>query len=92
MVVAAVIKYADNILKSFATAVSIVTSTIVSALVFGFKISFPFLSGCALVFVAVGMYSRKDEEVERSLRLEELPKKVDEIAMQPIGRDKMGSV
>ena len=92
MVVAAVIKYADNILKSFATAVSIVTSTIVSALVFDFKISFPFLSGCALVFVAVGMYSRKDEEVERSLRLEELPKKVDEIAMQPIGRDKMGSV
>jgi len=92
LVVAAVIKYADNILKSFATAVSIVTSTIVSALVFGFKISFPFLSGCALVFVAVGMYSRKDEEVERSLRLEELPKKVDEIAMQPIGRDKMGSV
>jgi len=92
LVVAAVIKYADNILKSFATAVSIVTSTIVSALVFGFKISFPFLSGCALVFVAVGMYSRKDEEVERSLTLEELPKKVDEIAMQPIGRDKMGSV
>eukprot|EP01082_Thalassiosira_pseudonana_P015193 g13711.t1 g13711 contig9:246962-247921(+) len=36
LVVAAVIKYADNILKSFATAVSIVTSTIVSMLVFGF--------------------------------------------------------
>ena len=82
MVVAAVIKYADNILKSFATAVSIVTSTIVSALVFGFKISFPFVSGCTLVFIAVGMYSKKDEEVDssRSLRLEELPKKVDEIS------------
>ncbi|EJK74370.1 hypothetical protein THAOC_03956 [Thalassiosira oceanica] len=88
LVVAAVIKYADNILKSFATAVSIVTSTIVSALVFGFKISLPFMSGCALVFVAVGMYSKKDEPS----RFEELPKKVNEIAMQPIGRDKVGNV
>ena len=65
LVVAAVIKYADNILKSFATAVSIVTSTIVSAWVFGFIISKLFVCGCFLVFIAIGLYSRKDE-VERS--------------------------
>ena len=40
LIVAAVIKYADNILKSFAAAMSIVSSTIISALVFGFS-SFP---------------------------------------------------
>ena len=60
LVVAAVIKYADNILKSFATAVSIVTSTIVSMLVFGFMISELFVGGSLLVFVAVGVYSRNE--------------------------------
>ena len=61
LVVAAVIKYADNILKSFATAVSIVTSTIVSAYVFGFTISGLFVGGCSFVFVAIVLYSRDDE-------------------------------
>ena len=59
LVVAVVIKYADNILKSFATAVSIVTSTIVSAWVFGFTISTLFVGGCVLVFIAIGLYSRE---------------------------------
>jgi hypothetical protein len=57
-----VIKYADNILKSFATAVSIVTSTIVSALVFGFTISKLFVCGCLFVFAAIVMYSRDDDK------------------------------
>lgn len=64
LVTAAVIKYADNILKSFATAVSIVTSTIVSACVFGFVISKMFVIGCLLVFVAIGLYSRKDKTAD----------------------------
>jgi len=62
LVVAVVIKYADNILKSFATAVSIVTSTIVSAWIFGFFISKLFVAGCFFVFVAIGLYSREDKE------------------------------
>jgi UDP-sugar transporter A1/2/3 len=61
LVVAVVIKYADNILKSFATAVSIVTSTIVSALVFGFTISKLFVCGCLFVFAAIVLYSRDDD-------------------------------
>ena len=36
LIVAAIIKYADNILKSFAAALSIVGSTIISAWVFDF--------------------------------------------------------
>jgi len=60
LVVAAVIKYADNILKSFATAVSIVTSTIVSMWVFGFIVSKLFIEGTLLVFIAIGLYSRTE--------------------------------
>ena len=63
LVVAAVIKYADNILKSFATSVSIVTSMIVSAWVFGFTISRLFVGGCVLVFVSSVMYARDDEVI-----------------------------
>ncbi|KAL3808751.1 hypothetical protein ACHAXA_010944 [Cyclostephanos tholiformis] len=61
LVVAAVIKYVDNILKSFSTAVSIMTSTIVSAYVFGFTISGLFVGGCTFVFVAIVLYLRDDE-------------------------------
>ena len=64
LVVAIVIKYADNILKSFATAVSIVSSTIVSAWLFGFVISKLFVGGCLFVFVAIGMYSREDKKLD----------------------------
>lgn len=78
LVVAAVIKYADNILKSFATAVSIVTSTIVSMLVFGFLISKLFIGGSSLVFVAIYMYSMSDETPSRP---EQLPSQTSEIAM-----------
>jgi len=60
LVVAVVIKYADNILKSFGTAVSIITSTIVSAWIFGFVISKLFVEGCLLVFIAIGLYSKKE--------------------------------
>lgn len=86
LVVAAVIKFADNILKSFATAVSIVTSTIVSAWVFGFIISKLFVCGCFLVFIAIGLYSRKDEVETSSDSIgasskRNLPAQTSEIAM-----------
>jgi len=72
-VVAAVIKYADNILKSFATAVSILTSTIVSAF-FGFIISKLFGVGCSLVFIAIGLYSGKDPGAGVRSSLDSSPK------------------
>mmetsp|Transcript_20815 Transcript_20815/g.45061 ORF Transcript_20815/g.45061 Transcript_20815/m.45061 type:complete len:443 (+) Transcript_20815:267-1595(+) len=85
LVVAAVIKYADNILKSFATAVSIVTSTIVSMLVFGFLISKLFIGGSLLVFVAIWMYSKSDESAgatqPASSRSGPLPSQTSEIVM-----------
>jgi len=96
LVVAAVIKYADNILKSFATAVSIVTSTIVSMWVFGFIVSKLFIQGSLLVFVAIGLYSRtegasnsstadRSEEEAPSSRFDKrLPAQTSEIAMMNV--------
>jgi len=58
IVVALVIKYTDNILKNFATAISIVTSTAVSSLAMGFAITPAFCVGTVLVLLAVPMYQR----------------------------------
>lgn len=66
LVVAAIIKYADNILKSFASAVSILTSTMISAWVFGFVISKVFAGCCVLVLIAIGLYSRDDGDARTS--------------------------
>ena len=57
IVVALVIKYADNILKNFATAVSIVTSVIVSTLFLGFQVRAMFVFGGIFVMAAVAIYT-----------------------------------
>ena len=57
IVIALVMKYADNILKNFATAVSIISTSAVSAIFFGLSMSFLFIAGSLLVLVAVYMYS-----------------------------------
>ena len=62
--VAVVIKYADNILKSFATAVSIITSTVVSTYVFGFVVSRLFVLGGLLIFLAIWLYSHGGAKVK----------------------------
>ena len=61
LVVAATIKYADNILKGFATAVSILVSGGVAWLVLGdLRPGPPFLAGTALVIAATGLYGGSD--------------------------------
>jgi len=60
LLVAAVIVYADNILKGFATSVSIVLSSIVSVFLFSFRLSFGFVVGATIVVLAVILYGRKD--------------------------------
>ena len=57
IVVALVIKYADNILKNFATAVSIVTSVIVSTIFLEFEIKAMFIIGGVFVMSAVAIYT-----------------------------------
>ncbi|VDM36620.1 unnamed protein product [Toxocara canis] len=57
LTVAVVIKYADNILKAFATSIAIVVACIASAVFFAFRPTFMFVAGAALVIGAVFIYS-----------------------------------
>lgn len=55
---AVVVKYADNILKGFATSLSIIISTVVSVYLFGFTINLQFCVGAGLVLIAIFTYSQ----------------------------------
>ena len=58
LIVAVVVKYADNILKGFATSISIIASCIGSIFIFGFQISLAFCIGGSLVILATYLYSK----------------------------------
>ena len=58
LIVAFVVKYADNILKGFATSIAIITSSIASVFIFGFEISLDFMIGTSLVVLSVYLYSK----------------------------------
>lgn len=60
LVVAVVVKYADNIRKSFATAISIIISCALSTLFFAFRPTFLFFIGSAMVVGSVFLYTKQD--------------------------------
>ena len=57
LLVAVVVKYADNILKGYATSLSIIISSIISVYLFDFQLSAVFALGSSLVCLAVYLYS-----------------------------------
>jgi len=57
LLVAVVIKYADNILKGFATSIAIIVSCLASAYLFNTIIDFIFAFGTFLVVLSVVLYS-----------------------------------
>ncbi|XP_012279608.1 UDP-galactose translocator [Orussus abietinus] len=59
LVVAMVVKHADNILKGFATSLAIVISCIASIYLFNFKLTFQFAFGALLVICSIFMYSHQ---------------------------------
>ncbi|KAJ3032265.1 hypothetical protein HDV00_007721 [Rhizophlyctis rosea] len=69
LIVAMVVKYADNILKGFATSISIILSSIASIFIFGFVVTIPFTLGSAVVLYATHLYGLPD----RPRPKEELP-------------------
>ncbi|KAF9934736.1 hypothetical protein FBU30_000594 [Linnemannia zychae] len=69
LIVAVVVKYADNILKGFATSISIVISSIASVALFGSKIGSIFMLGTVLVLGATYMYSLPDKPVVKYVDL-----------------------
>ncbi|RUS88000.1 hypothetical protein EGW08_004278 [Elysia chlorotica] len=58
LLVAMVVKYADNILKGFATSAAIILSCIASVYFFEFQLSLQFIVGAALVMTALYTYSK----------------------------------
>lgn len=57
LIVAMVVKYADNILKGFATSLAIVISCLASMYLFGFELTLQFAAGAVFVIFSVFLYS-----------------------------------
>ncbi len=58
LVTALVIKYSDNIMKGFATSLSILISFLASVILFNFKLTPSFMLGSTTVLVATWMYNQ----------------------------------
>ena len=58
LLVAVVVKYADNILKGFATSLAIIISSTVSVYLFDFEITIQFVIGTLLVICSIFLYSK----------------------------------
>mmetsp|Transcript_21267 Transcript_21267/g.31488 ORF Transcript_21267/g.31488 Transcript_21267/m.31488 type:complete len:392 (-) Transcript_21267:148-1323(-) len=68
LIVAVVVKYADNVLKTFASSFGIVISCIVSAIFFDFHPNFGFLCGSSLVVLSTVLYSKPEKRQRRRLK------------------------
>lgn len=56
LLVALVVKYADNILKGFATSLAIIIACVASIYLFNFNLTFQFAAGTLLVMISIFMY------------------------------------
>lgn len=65
LIVAIVITYADNILKGFATSISLIISTVVSTMTGDMVLTERFVIGCVLVLAATNIYGISWEKKKR---------------------------
>lgn len=87
LVTAIVIKYSDNILKGFATSLSIILSFLASVLLFDFRITPGFLLGSSTVLAATWLYNQPSpKESPSSASSWEKATPSHALAM-PVGRD-----
>ena len=56
LLVAVVVKYADNILKGFATSLAIIITCVASIYLFNFKLNVQFACGALLVIISIFLY------------------------------------
>ncbi|KAG0307099.1 hypothetical protein BGZ98_001038 [Dissophora globulifera] len=73
LLVAIVVKYADNILKGFATSLSIIVSGMISVYFFDFEPSLQFQLGTLVVILATFLYGRPDAPIPRFVRRQKKP-------------------
>ncbi|XP_077295055.1 UDP-galactose transporter isoform X2 [Arctopsyche grandis] len=72
LIVAVVVKYADNILKGFATSLAIVISCVASMYIFDFILTAQFSLGTCLVISSIFLYGyepKKSENIHSSLKV-----------------------
>eukprot|EP00581_Thalassiosira_minuscula_P004420 CAMPEP_0183739170 /NCGR_PEP_ID=MMETSP0737-20130205/56375_1 /TAXON_ID=385413 /ORGANISM="Thalassiosira miniscula, Strain CCMP1093" /LENGTH=422 /DNA_ID=CAMNT_0025973901 /DNA_START=212 /DNA_END=1477 /DNA_ORIENTATION=- len=95
LIVAATIKYADNILKNFASASSIIGSAAINAFFFGFEISLMFFNGCLLIFISIWLYTKQEgngaaqdgSEIQLTRQLKLSPQKPEKNPNRTMGED-----
>ena len=68
LIVAVVVKYADNVLKTFASSFGIVISCIISAIFFDFHPNVAFLIGASFVVMSTVLYSKPDKAPRKRLK------------------------
>ncbi|KAK7418080.1 UDP-galactose transporter Gms1 [Neonectria punicea] len=65
LIASVVIRDADNIVKNFATSISIVVSFLVSVFVFDFEVTFTFILGTSFVLLSTYIYSSSERSIHR---------------------------
>ena len=73
LIVAVVVKYADNVLKVFATSFSIIISCVISAIWFDFHANMLFILGAGLVVTATALYSAPEGRTRTQRKQPTLP-------------------
>ena len=68
LIVAMVVKYADNILKGFATSLAIIISCIASIYLFNFNLTFQFTIGAGLVICSIFLYGYDPGKQQKPLQ------------------------
>ena len=89
LIVAVVVRYADNILKGFATSLSIILSCIAAVFLFDFHITVLFTVGAILVMVAIYVYGRPQSTDERKSPSPILPGNDSRSTVSPNGEKKL---
>ena len=65
LIVAVVVRYADNILKGFATSLSIIISCVVSVFLFDYRVTLTFSLGAGLVMLAIYLYGKPQQRPQQ---------------------------
>jgi len=82
LLVAAIIKYADNVLKGMATGVSVVTGTLLSTMLFGTSLDAQFILGSFMILTSVYLFSNAIPCKRKSTRERSRSESDEEVEMQ----------
>lgn len=63
LLIGAVLKYASNVAKGFATSISMIASSVLSIYIFDFKPTTHFVLGSIIVAISVALYSQPTKPV-----------------------------